>query len=133
MGTQSMGAIGGHPEGLAGTIRTDRWWVEPAATGTVLLTFIVYATWAALQGRYYYADPYLSPLYAPLLFAFPSAPGAAPLDHAWFGAWPSWWPSFLPASPAFLVLAFPGSFRFTCYYYRKAYYRSFTEIGRAHV
>ena len=28
-------------------------------------------------------------------------------------------------SPAFLILIFPGAFRFTCYYYRKAYYRSF--------
>ena len=32
---------------------------------------------------------------------------------------------WLPRSPAFLVLIFPAGFRFTCYYYRKAYYRSF--------
>src|SRR5690606_28290984 len=46
---------------------------------------------------------------------------------ALFGEWPAWWPDFplLPASPALLILAFPGLFRFTCYYYRKAYYRSF--------
>jgi hypothetical protein len=31
----------------------------------------------------------------------------------------------LPASPAILILIFPLSFRMTCYYYRKAYYRSF--------
>jgi hypothetical protein len=31
----------------------------------------------------------------------------------------------LPASPALLILVVPASFRFTCYYYRKAYYRSF--------
>ena len=28
-------------------------------------------------------------------------------------------------SPAFLILGGPGLFRLTCYYYRKAYYRSF--------
>ncbi|HSE94283.1 MAG TPA: succinate dehydrogenase, partial [Methylomirabilota bacterium] len=32
-----------------------------------------------------------------------------------------WW----TLSPAFLILWIPGGFRATCYYYRKAYYRSF--------
>lgn len=123
MATQQNMA-GGHAVGFGATARTDHWWVEPLVTGVVFLTFIVYTTWAALQGEYYYASPYLSPFYAPLLFIDPSAAGSAPVSHAWFGAWPSWWPSFLPASPAVLILAFPGSFRFTCYYYRKAYYRS---------
>ncbi len=116
---------GGHAVGFGATARTDNWWVEALVTGVVFLFFIVYTTWAALQGQYYFAEPYLSPFYAPTLFIDPSAAGAAPVSHAWFGAWPSWWPSFLPASPAVLILAFPGSFRFTCYYYRKAYYRSF--------
>jgi uncharacterized membrane protein (DUF485 family) len=31
----------------------------------------------------------------------------------------------LPFSPALLILPFPGSFRFTCYYYRGAYYKAF--------
>ena len=31
----------------------------------------------------------------------------------------------LPFSPALLILPFPGLFRFTCYYYRGAYYKSF--------
>ena len=30
-------------------------------------------------------------------------------------------------SPAFLILWIPGGFRATCYYYRKAYYRSFFQ------
>ena len=122
----SAPAIGGHPEGFAATIRADRWWVEPLLTVAVLGLFGVYATWAAFQGNHYYAAPYLSPFYSPVLFAVPGVPGAAPLEHAWFGTWPAWWPSFLPASPAFLILIFPGAFRFTCYYYRKAYYRAFT-------
>ncbi|MDO8518899.1 MAG: succinate dehydrogenase [Deltaproteobacteria bacterium] len=117
--------LGGHASGLAKTYRNDKWWVGPLATFFGLSGFIVYSTWAALQGNHYFYGSYLSPFYSPLIFIDPSVPGAAPLTHAWFGAWPSWWPALLPASPAFLILAFPGAFRFTCYYYRKAYYRSF--------
>src|SRR5574337_1038726 len=41
-----------------------------------------------------------------------------------------WWiepliVSWSHLSPAFLILWIPGGFRATCYYYRKAYYRSF--------
>lgn len=119
--------IGGHPEGLAATVREDSWWTGPAATFAVLSSFIIYATWAAFQGDHYYASPYLSPLYSPCIFIDPSVQGAAPIGgfHGWFGTWPSWWPDFLPSSPAFFILAFPGMFRGTCYYYRKAYYRAF--------
>ncbi len=116
---------GGHANGFASTTRTDRWWTGPATTFAVLALFAVYTTWAAFQGEHYYAAPYLSPFYSPVLFSDPTAPGAAPLSHALFGAWPDWWPAFLPVSPALFILIFPGSFRFTCYYYRKAYYRSF--------
>lgn len=91
-----------------------------------LSAFIAYATWAALQGAYYWHGSYHSPFYSPVLFSDTSVPGAAPLGHAWFGEWPSWWPALIPASPAVLILIFPGLFRFTCYYYRKAYYRAFT-------
>ncbi len=119
-------SIGGHPEAVAATLRKDRWWVEPVITLAILGLFGGYATWAAFQGRHYYASPYLSPFYSPVLFADPSAPGAVPVWHALLGTWPSWWPAFLPASPAFLVLLFPGAFRVTCYYYRKAYYRALT-------
>ena len=46
-------------------------------------------------------------------------------QHAWFGPKPAWWPALLPFSPALLILPFPGLFRFTCYYYRGAYYKAF--------
>jgi len=82
-------------------------------------------TWAAFQAEHYWAHAYLSPAYSPVLWTNLSAAGAAPLVHAWFGEWPSFWPSFLPASPALVILVIPGTLRFTCYYYRKAYYRSF--------
>jgi hypothetical protein len=112
-------ALGGHAEGFAETQRHDAWWLEPAITFVVFSTFVVYTTWAALQGKNYYVAPYLSPFYSPLLFS------TDPKIDGWFGQWPSWWPWFVPASPAVLILIFPGAFRFTCYYYRKAYYRSF--------
>jgi hypothetical protein len=125
MTARHLPLVGGHQDGPFKTLRSDTWWIEPALTLAVLLSFIVYATWAALQGNHYYADPYLSPLYSPVLFSDPTVSGAAPVVHAWFGAWPGWWPALLPASPALLILVFPGAFRFTCYYYRKAYYRAF--------
>lgn len=125
MGSQLIG-IGGHPTSAGSTLRRDRWWVEPAMSVVVLGLFVVYATWAAFQGNHYYQAPYLSPFYSPVLFTDTSVPGAAPLWHAAFGALPDWWPAAIPYSPAFAILIFPGTFRFTCYYYRKAYYRGFT-------
>jgi hypothetical protein len=116
---------GGHVSGFGATYRKDNWWAGPGLTLVGLLAFIIYVHWALFQAEHYYAEPYLSPFYSPVLFTETSAAGSAPLEHAWFGAWPSWWPGFLPASPALLILAFPALFRFTCYYYRKAYYRAF--------
>ena len=100
-------------------MRRDTWWTQPLVTFLVLLGFIVYATWAALQGNHYEYGPYLSPFYSPLLF------GDSP--HSWFGNWqrPAWWPAFIPFSAAILILWAPGGFRFTCYYYRGAYYKAF--------
>jgi len=117
-------------------LRTDNWWLESALVLGVLLSFIIYSTWAAWQGEYYWWSNgtegfggYLSPFYSPLLFIDVSRPGHAPMEHAWFGEWPDWlqsiWPPFLPSSPAWLILIFPLSFRFTCYYYRGAYYKAF--------
>jgi len=83
------------------TSRIDTWWVGPFLTSIGLITFIIYSTWAAFQNEHYQWGPYLSPFYAPL-FEF------------------EWW----SLSPAFLILWAPAGFRLTCYYYRKAYYRS---------
>jgi hypothetical protein len=98
------------------TMRRDAWWVQPTLTGAVLLGFVVYATWAAFQNAHYVYGPYLSPFYSPELF------GDSP--HALFGPKPAAWPAWLPFSPALLILPFPGLFRFTCYYYRGAYYKA---------
>lgn len=123
---------GGHETCLGCTKRQDSWLAGPAATFLAIMAFIVYSTWAAFQGQHYYAEPYLSPFYAPVLLerADPALAGttitgsASGQTHAWFG---TEWPAFIPGfvTPAMLILIFPGAFRFTCYYYRKAYYRSF--------
>src|SRR4051812_48567861 len=105
------------PRGFGKTRRRDAWWVTPLAVFLALSAFIVYATWAAFQGQEYWAGPYLSPFYSPEIFG--------PSPHAWFGPKPAWWPGFLPFSAAILILWAPGGFRFTCYYYRGAYYKAF--------
>jgi hypothetical protein len=103
--------------GFGETLRRDAWWIQPLVTFVILGGFVVYATWAAFQNAHYTAGPYLSPFYSPEIF------GDSP--HAWFGPKPSWWPGLLPFSPALIILPFPGLFRFTCYYYRGAYYKAF--------
>jgi len=99
------------------TARKDAWWVRPLVIFICLTAFVIYATWAAFQGKHYFYGPYLSPLYSPEIF------GDSP--HSWLGSKPGGWPSFIPFSPALLILWAPGVFRLTCYYYRGAYYKSF--------
>ena len=103
--------------GFGETMRRDAWWLQPLVVFVILGSFVVYATWAAFQNAHYTYVPYLSPFYSPVLF------GDSP--HAWFGPKPGWWPALLPFSPALLILPFPALFRFTCYYYRGAYYKAF--------
>ncbi len=103
--------------GFGQTARRDAWWLQPLLVFVGLSAFVVYATWAALQGEHYRFGSYLSPFYSPELFGDPA--------HAWFGAKPSWWPGWLLFSPAVLILWAPGGFRVTCYYYRGAYYKAF--------
>ena len=76
--------------------------VLPVIAG--LSVFAIYATLRALEGNYFQWGPYLSPFYSPLI----------DVHHRYW-----------PFSPALLILAGPLSFRVTCYYYRKAYYRAF--------
>jgi hypothetical protein len=105
--------------GFGETMRRDAWWTQPLLTFALLGAFVAYATWAAFQGNHYEYGPYLSPFYSPLLFG--------DSRHSWFGpvAQPSWWPGAIPFSAAILILWAPGGFRFTCYYYRGAYYKAF--------
>src|SRR5829696_3888768 len=100
--------------GFGETMRRDAWWLPPLGAFIVLSSFLAYATWAAFQNANYEFGNYLSPFYSPLLF------GSS--VHAWFARAPRWLASI---SPALLILPFPGLFRFTCYYYRGAYYKAF--------
>jgi hypothetical protein len=97
------------PRGFGRTSRRDRWWLSPALVALGLTAFGLYALFAAAQGSdYLYTGGgahYLSPFYSPDL---ESLLGLDP-----------------PFSYAFLVLWAPLGLRLTCYYYRKAYYRSF--------
>jgi len=110
---------GPRPPIAAAHLRKDAWWALPVTVVVVLGSFIVYSTWAAFQNAYYFADPYLSPFYSPCL--------SAKCLHVTFGyGLPDIsMPIIGLVSPAFLILWGPGLFRLTCYYYRKAYYRSF--------
>ncbi|HVA60485.1 MAG TPA: hypothetical protein VNG13_08100 [Mycobacteriales bacterium] len=105
----------------ARTLRRDRWWGAPLVTVVVLGAFVGYSTYAAFAGRdYFYNDhgrgaPLLSPFYSPCLS---SRSCTASGGLHWFA---------FPWSPALLILLFPLGFRLTCYYYRKAYYRSFWQ------
>jgi len=103
----------------ARTLRTDRWWLPQVLTVLGLMTFIVYATVRAFIRSAYWVDSYhyLSPFYSPCV-SKSCEPDASHLG-VWFGHFPMWLPLGL------LVLPFLLGFRLTCYYYRKAYYRSF--------
>jgi hypothetical protein len=102
------------------TLRTDRWWLQPAITFGVLIAFIIYATFRAFEKKYYFTEPLISPFYSPCL-------STACLDgSAHFGTPIGTISLFgMVISPALFILIFPLGFRLTCYYYRKAYYRSF--------
>ena len=96
------------PVRLGATARRDRWWLAPLLTAAGLTLFGIYAIVVALsEADYVYREGgahYLSPFYSPDLKS---------------------WGLDLPFSYAFSVIWVPLGFRATCYYYRKAYYRSF--------
>ncbi len=111
-----------HGTATYATARQDTWWVQPMLMATLLTAFVVYATIRVFENAYFTADNaaagyhYLSPFGTPDLTAFvPAFMHQVPL----LGKYMSY--------PAFLILPFPAGFRFTCYYYRKAYYRSFVS------
>jgi hypothetical protein len=96
-------------QGLGATMRPDAWAIEPGIVAFGFTAFVVYSLFSALLwgpvfGVGYLADGYLSPFFSPLFKP----------------DWLPWW-----FSPAILILWIPLGFRTTCYYYRKAYYRSY--------
>jgi len=83
-----------------------------------LAAWVIYATARVFMQSYYFVPQYnyLSPFYSPCL-----SYGCTP-EASHFGQFlPDWpWLPYAAVSLPFLLL-----FRLTCYYYRKAYYRSF--------
>ncbi|WP_174264242.1 hypothetical protein [Phytoactinopolyspora halotolerans] len=100
------------------TLRKDRYWVVPTFTVIGLSAWVIYATVRVfLQNNYWVAEHhYLTPFYSPCV-----SNGCIP-ESAHFGR-------VLVDNPiipyAAFSLPFLLLFRLTCYYYRKAYYRSF--------
>jgi hypothetical protein len=103
----------------AGTLRKDRWWLPPLMTFLGLAAFVIYATVRAFSQKYYWVAEYhyLTP------FASPCVSASCEPGSSHFGTPFGQFPPFLPL--AILTLPFLLAFRITCYYYRKAYYRSF--------
>jgi hypothetical protein len=94
-----------HKLGFLKTLRTDAWWFEPGLVAVSLTIFLGYLTVSAfLDQTAFEIGPYLTPVFEPKL--------AEPFEE--------WW-----LSPALLILWIPIGFRATCYYYRRAYYRSY--------
>jgi hypothetical protein len=105
----------------AKTLRTDRWWWEPAYTVVGLSAWVIWAVIHTMVIKnYYFAEGpgyhYLTPFFSPCVST------ACVPQSAELGRWlpPEWWLPYAAISLPFLLL-----FRLTCYYYRRAYYRSF--------
>jgi hypothetical protein len=101
------------------TLRTDNWRTYPIVTLVIFTAWVAYATIRAMVGADFYVEQYhyLTPFYSPCVN---EACGKA----AEFGTFlPAATPFFIPY--AALSLPFLLLFRLTCYYYRKAYYRSY--------
>lgn len=102
------------------TLRTDRWWLLPLLNVAGLGAWVIYATVRVFMQAYYFTEDqtysYLTPFYSPCV-----STGCYP-DASHFGQFlpDVWWLPYAAISLPFLLL-----FRLTCYYYRKAYYRSF--------
>ena len=107
--SSSRGSGQGDPGLITNVVERRRgeapWWLLPVTVVTVLGGFVIYSMYAAHLGESRARSaPYLSPFYSPEWLT----------DHV-----------RPPVFPAALALIVPVLFRSTCYYYRKAYHRSF--------
>ncbi|WP_213452656.1 hypothetical protein [Rhizomonospora bruguierae] len=118
--TATRPAAGARPRAaiLAKTLRTDRWWASPLGIAIILAIFVIYSTVRIFMGKHYWVGEghYLTPLYSPCV-SKSCVPGSS---H--FGTPLPKFPFFIPLGA--LVFPIVAGFRVTCYYYRKAGYRS---------
>jgi hypothetical protein len=93
-GDSSGGAVGSDVAGVrspgrasiaARTLRTDRWWVQPVVTFTLLVIWLLYALIRTASQRYYFVEDYhyLSPFSSPCVTAS-CVPASRDLG-TWFG------------------------------------------------
>lgn len=90
---------------IASATKKLPWWAGPITVSTVLVLFGLYSMIIVFTQPDGSSGILLSPFYSPQV------------------GLPGWMPGFVTAP--MLVLWIPLGFRATCYYYRKAYYRSF--------
>lgn len=105
-----------HPTTTFSTWRLDNWWAQPVTLVAALTLFVIYSTYrvytmgtdpVVANHGYHYQSPFVA---MDFTFLVPDAVTAVV--------------PFL-AYPGMLLLPIAGGFRFTCYYFRRAYYRSF--------
>ena len=111
------------------TLRKDNWRLYPITTFVIFTAWVVYATVRAFWGSAFYVPEYhyLTPFYSPCLNEIcnnvvgqTGKTGSAAEFGTFLPEGTRGWIPFAAISLPFLLL-----FRLTCYYYRKAYYRSF--------
>lgn len=102
----------------ARTLRTDRWWLSPLAIMLFLIVVGGYLTVRIFFPYNYFVEEYnyLTPVFSPCV-SETCVPHSSHLG-VWFGEFPLLLPLPLLVFPILL------GFRATCYYYRKAAYRS---------
>jgi hypothetical protein len=100
------------------TLRTDNWRQSPLIYTAILLFFIVYTVIRIFMNKWYYVEGshLLTPVYSPCI-SKSCVPGSSD-----FGTPLPAFPTGIPL--AILVFPILAGFRGTCYYYRKAGYRS---------
>jgi hypothetical protein len=101
------------------TFRTDAWKRAPFTNAGILTFFAVYALVRIFMNDHFFVGGdfhYLTPVYSPCISA------SCPEDARDFGTWIGEFPTGVPL--AIFVFPILAGFRTTCYYYRKAGYRS---------
>jgi hypothetical protein len=123
--SSTTNASAGRAEIRARTLRTDRWWRPPLVQATVLTVLLGYVVVRLFLRRDYWVDRYnyLTPLYSPCISSS-CTPGSTHFGTL-FGDLPVWIPLPIVVFPILL------GFRGTCYYYRKAVYRSILQSPTA--
>ena len=115
----------GRAEISARTLRTDRWWLSPLVQATALIVLLGYVIVRLFMRNWYFVPEYnyLTPLYSPCISTL-CTPGSSHFGTI-FGELPVWIPLPIVVFPILL------GFRGTCYYYRKAVYRSIVQSPTA--